>query len=129
MKQELKEVKEALKFYANPPEYKVSTPYVSGEPFKVWDDAPAKEALTKLDGIIERLCGDALKDTSVCGVCGDLATVLCDYPVGNDKTCDSALCDKHSHSIIRDIHYCNEHATEQGKVIYLVRQEQYGSGI
>ena len=75
------------------------------------------------------LCGEALKDTSVCRVCGDLATVLCDYPVGNDKTCDSALCEKHSYSIIGDIDYCNEHATEWGKVFHLQRQEQDGSGI
>ena len=24
-------------------------------------------------------------------ICGDLADVLCDYPVGNEKTCDASL--------------------------------------
>ena len=75
------------------------------------------------------ICGSALKDCSICRVCGDLATVLCDYPLGNDKTCDSALCENHSFSIKGDIDYCPEHVTEYGKILQIIKKESNGSGI
>jgi len=37
-------------------------------------------------------CGSGI---APCSVCGDLATALCDYPVGPNKTCDVPLCEKH----------------------------------
>ena len=34
---------------------------------------------------------------------------LCDYPVGDDKTCDFAMCPEHSNQVGEDLHYCNTH--------------------
>lgn len=46
------------------------------------------------------------KPATCCGwVCG----FLCDYPVGNDKTCDKRLCEDHAHEVAPEIHYCPEH--------------------
>jgi len=75
------------------------------------------------------ICGEGLRDTMVCRVCGDIATILCDYPIGNDKTCDSALCEHHSVSIRGDLDYCHEHSSEYGKIVTLTRLENNGSGI
>lgn len=44
-----------------------------------------------------------------CSSCGAPADNLCDYPVGNDKTCDRELCDSCSTLIGIDIHYCIGH--------------------
>jgi hypothetical protein len=51
------------------------------------------------------LCGDLGPQ---CG-CGDLADVLCDYPVGNDKTCDANLCSRCAPEIAPNINYCDGH--------------------
>lgn len=34
---------------------------------------------------------------------------LCDYPVGDGKTCDRSLCDEHAHGVANDTHYCRNH--------------------
>ena len=34
---------------------------------------------------------------------------LCDYPVGDGKTCDYAMCEDHSYQIGEDLHYCQTH--------------------
>lgn len=34
---------------------------------------------------------------------------LCDYPVGDDKTCDRPMCDEHAKGIANDTHYCRDH--------------------
>lgn len=34
---------------------------------------------------------------------------LCDYPIGDDKTCDYGMCEEHSHQIGEDLHYCKTH--------------------
>lgn len=47
-------------------------------------------------------CGDAN--------CGDVGTHLCDYPVGNGKTCDMPLCHGHAFEAAPEIHYCPGHA-------------------
>lgn len=44
-----------------------------------------------------------------------MADNLCDYPVGEDKTCDRPLCDEHSFTIGTDIHYCKDHAAQWQK--------------
>jgi hypothetical protein len=44
-----------------------------------------------------------------CADCGAVSDNLCDYPVGDDKTCDRSLCDEHSHQVGIDIHYCDTH--------------------
>lgn len=64
------------------------------------------------DSSIMWMCGDAFDNTDVCRICGHIAEKLCDYPVGNDKTCDSALCHDHTINIKGEIDYCPEHAGE-----------------
>ena len=34
---------------------------------------------------------------------------LCDYPIGDDKTCDYGMCREHSNIIGEDLHYCKAH--------------------
>lgn len=34
---------------------------------------------------------------------------LCDYPMGDGKTCDYGMCGEHSHQIGEDLHYCKTH--------------------
>ena len=41
--------------------------------------------------------------------CNWVADYLCDYPVGNGKTCDRSLCADHAYEIAPGIHYCASH--------------------
>ena len=41
--------------------------------------------------------------------CGDVGAYLCDYPVGEGKTCDKPLCSEHASEVAPDIHYCPGH--------------------
>ena len=54
-------------------------------------------------------CGD-LGDH--CHECGDVAALLCDYPVGNNRTCDRPLCERHAREIAPEIDYCVPHLAE-----------------
>ena len=56
------------------------------------------------------MCGEL--ELEKCKDCGCAADFLCDYPVGKDKTCDALLCEKHSHPIGPNLHYCKEHYEE-----------------
>ena len=44
-----------------------------------------------------------------CTECAAPSENLCDYPVGEDKTCDRPLCDEHSRGVAHDVHYCRGH--------------------
>lgn len=55
------------------------------------------------------LCGD-LGDH--CINCGTVSDVLCDYPVGDGKTCDRAICEECAHCVAPDVHYCHGHFAE-----------------
>lgn len=44
-----------------------------------------------------------------CTECAAPSDNLCDYPVGQDKTCDRPLCDEHSRGVANDTHYCRDH--------------------
>jgi hypothetical protein len=44
-----------------------------------------------------------------CTECAAPSENLCDHPVGDDKTCDRALCDEHSKGVANDTHYCRDH--------------------
>jgi len=44
-----------------------------------------------------------------CSDCGDTGDNLCDYPVGNGKTCDRSICEFHSHEIGPNTHFCDGH--------------------
>lgn len=44
-----------------------------------------------------------------CARCADVGDNLCDYPVGEGKTCDRPICDTHAHEIAPNLHYCDGH--------------------
>ncbi len=44
-----------------------------------------------------------------CANCADVAMNLCDYPIGEEKTCDRKICHQHSNLVGSDIHYCDAH--------------------
>jgi hypothetical protein len=56
---------------------------------------------------IVRLSGRR-RETKRCK-CGAPATRECDYPIARRKTCDAPMCDAHSHSVGRDLDYCDAH--------------------
>lgn len=58
-----------------------------------------------------------------CTECADVSVNLCDYPVGEGKTCDRPLCDEHSSQIGNDIHYCRDHFIMWNE--YLASQRGY----
>jgi hypothetical protein len=71
-------------------------------------------------GSWEDFCRAKSRDTGqtlfVCGElgahCADCAAVgafLCDYPVGDGKTCDRPMCDDHATEIGHEVHYCAAH--------------------
>lgn len=57
------------------------------------------------------LCGD-LGPHCNSERCNWVADNLCDYPVGDNKTCDRVLCDDHAYLIAPDMHYCGAHYNE-----------------
>lgn len=54
------------------------------------------------------------KDVEIeqCADCILIADFLCDYPVGNDKTCDRHMCEVHSIKVSYNMHYCKAHYRE-----------------
>ena len=52
------------------------------------------------------LCGDL---GSHCGACASVGDFLCDFPVGDGKTCDMPLCEGHANEVAPNIHYCPGH--------------------
>lgn len=52
------------------------------------------------------VCGDLGEHCSDCAGFGDY---LCDYPVGEGKTCDRHMCDDHANEIAPNLHYCDAH--------------------
>jgi hypothetical protein len=52
------------------------------------------------------ICGDLGGHCTECAAPGDN---LCDYPVGDGKTCDRPLCDDHAKQVANDVHYCRDH--------------------
>lgn len=49
--------------------------------------------------------------------CGWISAFLCDYPVGDNKTCDKRLCEEHAYEIAPEIHYCSAHYDEWKKFV------------
>ena len=47
-----------------------------------------------------------------CTDCAGFGDYLCDYPVGDDKTCDRIMCNDHAKEISNDLHYCEAHYEE-----------------
>jgi len=54
------------------------------------------------------LCGD-LGPHCAAENCAASTAYLCDYPVGDDKTCDLSLCNSHAYEVAPNIHYCPGH--------------------
>jgi hypothetical protein len=54
------------------------------------------------------ICGD-LGPHCAADPCGASTDFLCDYPVGDGKTCDLPLCARHAHEVAPNIHYCPGH--------------------
>lgn len=52
------------------------------------------------------ICGDLGPH---CAECAAVAENLCDYPVGEDHTCDRHICHQHSNEIGPNLHYCTAH--------------------
>jgi len=76
------------------------------------------------DGRIIFVSGEGF-ESKPCKECGFESDYLCDYPVGNNKTCDALLCEKHAKEVGVNIHYCPGHYKEHqdfiesgGKVNY-----------
>jgi hypothetical protein len=57
--------------------------------------------------VVGHICGDLGPQ---CSRCGDVAESLCDYPVGDGKTCDAQLCQHCAAEVAPDVHYCPGHA-------------------
>ena len=64
------------------------------------------------DGSIVIMCGGKQWKPNPCRDCCCEADYLCDYPVGDDKTCDAKICGKHVHEVAPGIHYCESHYDE-----------------
>lgn len=58
---------------------------------------------------VGHICGDLGPH---CADCGDTGDNLCDYPVGDGKTCDRSICEYHSHEVAPNMHYCDQHYAE-----------------
>jgi hypothetical protein len=55
------------------------------------------------------MCGSGLE---LCKICGWVADVLCDYPMGKGKTCDIQLCSNCAFEVGDDFHLCPVHKAE-----------------
>lgn len=62
------------------------------------------------DGGTVFMCGD-LGPQCAAEKCAAATDYLCDYPVGDGKTCDLPLCDSHAYEVAPNIHYCPGHLT------------------
>lgn len=61
------------------------------------------------DGTIIFMCGDKMPQLAPCAECGDVADILCDYPVGDGVTCDRNLCPDCAVEVAPNLHYCKPH--------------------
>lgn len=61
---------------------------------------------TLKDGSKGFICGDLGEH---CTSCSEVSDFLCDYPVGDDKTCDLHLCASHAYEVGINLHYCPAH--------------------
>lgn len=64
---------------------------------------------------VGHLCGDFGVHCKECGDVGD--EFLCDYPVGEGKTCDAHLCNFHAHEVAPNTHYCSGHFEKWNKFV------------
>ena len=62
------------------------------------------------------MCGEGVHPEP-CRDCGVQSEYLCDYPVGNGKTCDALLCEIHAYEVADNVHYCKGHYEEWKKFV------------
>ena len=60
------------------------------------------------DGTKITVCGENA-NFEICAECGQIADILCDFPIGGEKTCDRKLCEKCAVEIAPNLHYCKPH--------------------
>lgn len=75
------------------------------------------------------MCCNFDHKVELCSSCGYIGENLCDFPIGNDKTCDFIMCDECSTSVRGELHYCPSHAVEWGKILYIQAMQSDGGGI
>lgn len=57
-------------------------------------------------GLEFHVCGELGPHCADCSAVGDY---LCDFPVGDNKTCDRPMCQGHAHEVGHNLHYCQAH--------------------
>ncbi|MEE8289787.1 MAG: hypothetical protein V3R25_10285 [Nitrosomonadaceae bacterium] len=86
------------------PTFPENDPYHRQSVLVKWDDGTVV-SLTLSEGVT----------VPECRVCGFMADHLCDYPIGDEKTCDAGLCYEHINEVMEGIHYCEPHFKEYQK--------------
>lgn len=76
---------------------------------------PCRSYKTK-NGMVHICFGRGQKPPPGCRECGAMSEFLCDFPVGDGKTCDRDLCAEHAHEIGPEQHYCTEHLATSNAV-------------
>lgn len=96
------------------PCYKMTSRPASVEDYRLWQDtlgylgsyADYLDAKSQSDNGTWFLCGDFGEH---CADCIGVSEFLCDYPVGDGKTCDRNMCQEHAKEVSPDVHYCQTH--------------------
>lgn len=71
------------------------------------------ETLTDENGhVVGFICAHG-RSREKCWKCGRPASLLCDYPVGEGKTCDKPLCRACAIHVGHDRDYCPDHPHDQ----------------
>ena len=65
-----------------------------------------EEMAKRFEGARLFICGDLGPHCTDCAAPSD---VLCDYPVGEGKTCDRPMCGDHANHVSTDTDYCRDH--------------------
>lgn len=83
------------------------------EEFALWKQMGFQSTWEHYCAIKNRAAGDKV---TICGDlgahchrCAGVGELLCDFPVGDGKTCDAAMCEQHAHEIGPELHYCQAH--------------------
>jgi len=100
--------------YKAMPCYTMKSKPTSVEDYRLWQKELGflgsyekyKEAKSWTGDSVFFLCGDFGEH---CADCGGVSEFLCDYPVGDGKTCDRNMCEEHAKEVSPDIHYCETH--------------------
>lgn len=66
-----------------------------------------EEMAKRFEGTRIFICGDLGPHCTDCAAPSD---VLCDYPVGDGKTCDRPMCSDHAYHVSTDTDYCRDHS-------------------